>query len=103
MQVLVTLVLNIVSFITSYILEGELNYWWNTFKYKRIAWLAGTFLASAVCVGLVYLGAPLGVDAPGPFIWDGVNFIVILAATTYYTGQTTYAAIRKDVNTQTLG
>lgn len=103
MQILVTLVLNIISFVTSYILEGELYYWWESFKYKRLAWLVGTFVASAACVGLVYLGAPLGVNIPGPFFWEGFNLIVILTATTYYTGQTTYSIIRKDVNTQTLG
>lgn len=94
MQVLTALVVNILSFFSSYILTTDLAPFWENFKYKRLAWLLGTFVVSAVCVGLLYTGAPLGVESPGPFIWDGINFIIILTATSYYTSQTTYALTR---------
>lgn len=94
MQVLTTLILNIISFLTSYVLNTDLAPFWGPFKYKRLAWIFGTLLISAVCVGMVYMGAPLGAEIPGPFLWDGVNFIIILAATTYYTSQTTHTFTR---------
>lgn len=96
MEKLLALVLNILSFITSYLLNGELSAWWQPFKYKRLAWLVGTFLVSLCCVGLVYSGAISDVAIPGPFFWDGANLVILLTATSYYTSQVTYTVIKNN-------
>lgn len=64
--------------------------WWSEFLYKRLAWLVGCVGVSFVWVGLAYVGAPVGLVVPGPYIWDGLFLSVSTAGLAYLLGQIAY-------------
>jgi hypothetical protein len=90
---IVAAVLGAVLSIVLQVVPG-LDVLWNDWKYKRATWLGGCLLIPLIIVGLVYAGAPLGIQLPGPFIWDGLITAIRAGLAAYFMSQVTYATVR---------
>lgn len=84
---------SVLSIIISIALETVpgLAEFWEKWSWRRMSWLVGVFVIGFAIAGLAYAGAPIGVDIPGPFIWDGIVLVVRCAVAAYFLGQVTYA------------
>ena len=92
-EALVNIITSALSVALSVALETvpQFKAWWNVFPHKRLAWLGGCFVAPFVVVGLAYLGAPVGIANPGPFIWDGLSLALQAGFLAYFAGQAVFA------------
>jgi hypothetical protein len=89
------MVATILGVIVSIVLEAVpgLADWWSNWAWKRVAWLAGSFVVSFSLVGLAYAGAPVGFEPPDTFIWDGLFLAIGSGVAAYVGGQVSYAVV----------